>query len=84
MSHYWDWYRLVLITKTRDFVLLGEDGAGRLTKLESFRLAGSDAEFEQILQTPRASAGKVGAVADEKGGNRGGPVFCMFLDLGIL
>ena len=61
VSRYWDLYRLVLVTNTRDFVLLGEDGAGRPAKLESFRLAASDAEFEQLLQTPRASAGKVGA-----------------------
>ena len=60
MSRYWDLYRLVLVTNTRDFVLLGEDGAGRPAKLESFRLAGNDEEFEQLLQTPRASAGKVG------------------------
>ena len=61
VSRYWDLYRLVLVTNTRDFVLLGEDGAGRPVKLESFRLAASDAEFEQLLQTPRASAGKVGS-----------------------
>ena len=61
VSRYWDLYRLVLVTNTRDFVLLGEDAAGRPAKLESFRLAGNDEEFEQLLQTPRASAGKVGA-----------------------
>ena len=61
VSRYWDLYRLVLVTNTRDFVLLGEDGAGRPVKLESFRLAASDAEFEQLLQTPRTSAGKVGS-----------------------
>ena len=61
VSRYWDRYRLVLVTNTRDFVLLGADGAGRPVKLESFRLAGSDVEFEQLLQTPRASAGKLGS-----------------------
>ena len=61
VSRYWDLYRLVLVTNTRDFVLLGEDAAGRPAKLESFRIAASDAEFEQFLQTPRASAGKLGS-----------------------
>ena len=61
VSRYWDLYRLVLVTNTRDFVLLGEDAAGRPAKLESFRIAASDAEFEHLLQTPRASAGKLGS-----------------------
>ena len=51
----------MLVTNTRDFVLLGEDAAGSPAKLESFRIAASDAEFEQFLQTPRASAGKLGS-----------------------
>ena len=29
VSRYWERYRLVLVTNTRDFVLLGEDAAGR-------------------------------------------------------
>ena len=43
MSRYWNRYRLVLVTNTRDFVLVGEDAAGRPAKLETFRLA-EDAE----------------------------------------
>ena len=39
VSRYWGRYRLVLVTNTRDFVLVGEDAAGRPTKLETFRLA---------------------------------------------
>ena len=61
VSRYWDRYRLVLVTNTRDFVLVGEDAAGRPAKLETFRLATSAAEFEQRLESPRAFAGEVGA-----------------------
>ncbi len=60
VSRYWARYRLVLVTNTRDFVLLGEDASGRPTKLESFRLAGGAEEFDQLLQTPQAFARKVG------------------------
>ena len=61
VSRYWDRYRLVLVTNTRDFVLVGEDAAGRPAKLETFRLAASAAEFAQRLETPRAFASEVGA-----------------------
>ena len=61
VSRYWDRYRLVLVTNTRDFVLVGEDAAGRPAKLETFRLAASAAEFEQRLESPRVFAGEVGA-----------------------
>ena len=60
VSKYWGLYRLVLVTNTRDFVLLGEDTTGRPTKLESFRLAKSAEEFESRLEKPRAFARKVG------------------------
>ena len=49
------------MTNTRDFVLVGEDAAGRPAKLETFRLAASAAEFAQRLESPRAFAGEVGA-----------------------
>ena len=65
VSKYWSKYRLVLVTNTRDFVLLGEDSAGQPTKLETFRLAESVTEFESRLQTPRAFANKVGAALGE-------------------
>ena len=39
VSRYWGRYGLVLVTNTRDFVLLGEDAAGRPARLETFRLA---------------------------------------------
>ena len=65
VSKYWSKYRLVLVTNTRDFVLLGEDSAGQPTKLETFRLAESATEFESRLQTPRAFANNVGAALGE-------------------
>ena len=61
VSGYWDKYRLALVTNTRDFVLLGEDAAGGPSKMETFRLADSEGEFEAQLQKPRAFAGRVGA-----------------------
>ena len=60
VSRYWSRYRLVLVTNTRDFVLLGEDAAGRPARLETFRLAGSAQDFESRLETPRAFARDVG------------------------
>ena len=51
----------MLVTNTRDFVLVGEDAAGRPAKLETFRLAASAEEFAQRLESPRAFAGEVGA-----------------------
>ena len=56
MSRYWSRYRLVLVTNTRDFVLLGEDAAGNPVKLETFRLAESAPEFESRLEKPRTFA----------------------------
>ena len=52
VSRYWTRYRLVLVTNTRDFVLLGEDLEGNPVKLETFRLARSAEEFESRLDTP--------------------------------
>ena len=54
-------YGLVLVTITREFVLVGEDGAGGPTKLESFKLAANAEEFLRRLQKPRAFARDVGA-----------------------
>ena len=51
----------MLVTNTRDFVLVGEDAAGKPVKLETFRLAESEAAFEARLQHPRAFAHAVGA-----------------------
>ena len=61
VSRYWGRYRLVLVTNTRDFVLVGEDPAGRPAKLETFRLADSADDFYRKLDKPRAFAHDVGA-----------------------
>ena len=65
VSRYWRRYRQVLVTNTRDFVLLGEDGQGNPARLETFRLAGSAAEFEERLEHPRAFANTVGPALAE-------------------
>ena len=61
VSRYWGRYGLVLVTNTRDFVLIGEDAAGNPVRLETFRLADTSGEFESRLETPRAFANDVGA-----------------------
>ena len=61
VSRYWDRYRLVLVTNTRDFVLVGEDSAGRPAVLETFRLADSVETFSRRLEKPRAFARDKGA-----------------------
>ena len=65
VSRYWQRYRLVLVTNTRDFVLLGEDPQGNPTRLETFRLAESAADFEAKLQHPRAFTNGVGPALAE-------------------
>ena len=60
VSRYWGRYRLVLVTNLRDFVLVGEDAAGRPAKLETFRLAGSVDDFWRKLEKPRAFAHEAG------------------------
>ena len=61
VSKYWERYGLVLVTNTRDFVLLGKDANGKPAKLETFRLADSAEAFEDRLSKPRAFAREVGA-----------------------
>ena len=61
VSRYWERYRLVLVTNTRDFVLVGEDPAGQPATLETFRLADSAETFDRLLETPRALARDIGA-----------------------
>ena len=65
VSQYWEKYRLVLVTNTRDFVLLGEDHLGQPTKLETFRCADSSADFEAKLQHPRAFTNRMGPMLGE-------------------
>ena len=61
VSRYWGRYRLVLVTNTRDFVLVGEDATGRPARLETFRLTADLEAFEHRLAKPRAFASDVGA-----------------------
>ena len=65
VSRYWKQYRLVLVTNLRDFVLVGEDDAGRPEKLESFRLAEGADEFWRSVEKPRAFARAAGAALGE-------------------
>ena len=65
VSRYWNRYRLVLVTNTRDFVLLGSDTDGNPANLETFSLADTDAAFESMMQRPRVSAREVGAALGE-------------------
>ena len=65
VSRYWERYRLVLVTNTRDFLLLGEDSQSDPTKLETFRLAQSSPDFETKLQHPRTFAKSVGTALAE-------------------
>ncbi len=65
VSKYWNRHRLVLVTNTHDFVLLGEDDTGNPVKLETFRLAESASDFESKLEKPRAFANQVGASLGE-------------------
>ena len=65
VSRYWGRYRLVLVTNTRDFVLLGEDSQGRPAKLETFRLAESAHDFEARLEKPASFAKDVGPALGE-------------------
>ena len=65
VSRYWGRYRQVLVTNTRDFVLLGSDTNGNQARLETFSLADSDDVFDAMLQRPRASAREVGAALGE-------------------
>ena len=65
VSRYWQKYRLVLVTNTRDFVLLGEDSHGNPAKLETFRMADSAESFESLLEKPRPFARQVGPALGE-------------------
>ena len=64
-ARYWERYRLVLVTNSRDFVLVGTDADGRRATLEALRLAASEDEFLRRLEEPRAFAREVGASLGE-------------------
>ncbi len=52
VTKYWDKYRQVLVTNFRDFVLVGQDGAGRPVILETYRLAPSEKAFWEAAAHP--------------------------------
>ncbi len=56
VTKYWSAYRQVLVTNYRDFVLVGQDQDGNPVKLETYRLAGSEADFWAKAAHPRAFA----------------------------
>ena len=58
-------YRVVLVTNTREFVLVGEGPAGHSATLETFRLAADEADFDRRLETPRAFAREIGTSLGE-------------------
>src|ERR1700761_7874884 len=60
VSKYWGAYRLIIVTNLRDFLILGENGNGKVACLETFRLAKSETEFWQIVTTPKKSAKRFG------------------------
>ena len=60
VNRYWGRYQLVLVTNTRDFVLVGPNPAGGGMALESFSLADSEAAFDRKLEEPRTFAREVG------------------------
>ena len=51
----------MLVTNARDFVLMGEDASGQPVRLETFRIAASDTEFNARLERPGTFAREVGA-----------------------
>jgi len=59
VTRYWKKYRLVLVTNDRDFVLVGS-AEGKPVRLESFRLAESEAAFRAAMAHPRKTAAEQG------------------------
>ena len=65
VSKYWGAYRLVIVTNLRDFLILGESESGTATRLETFRLARSEAEFWELVAAPQKSAKQFGRAFGE-------------------
>lgn len=53
VTRYWGKYRQVLVTNYRDFVLMGQDLTGQPVKLETYRLAASEAAFRESTRHPK-------------------------------
>ncbi len=60
VNRYWSRYRLVLVTNLREFELVGRHSSGDEVRLETYRLAATESEFDRFLEKPRASAANVG------------------------
>ncbi|MDI3341304.1 MAG: N-6 DNA methylase [Sphaerobacter sp.] len=60
VTRYWGVYRQVLVTNLRDFVLVGQDAAGRPVVVETYRIAESEAAFWQAVAHPRATTRRHG------------------------
>jgi len=60
VTKYWGRYNQVLVTNYRDFVLVGRDAQRRQVKLETYRLAQSEAGFWTAAANPRKTAARVG------------------------
>jgi len=65
VSKYWEAYGLVIVTNLRDFLILGKDEGGKVTKLETFRLANNEPAFWEIVNAPQKSAKQVGRAFGE-------------------
>lgn len=65
VTKYFGAYRLVIVSNTRDFLIVGEGSGGLATKLESFRLASDEKAFWDLVATPRKSAERVGCAFGE-------------------
>ena len=60
VSRYWGKYRQVLVTNYRDFVFVGQDPSGKPVKLETYRLADSEAAFWDAASHPKKTSDRHG------------------------
>lgn len=60
VSKYWNKYQLVIVTNYRDFVLMGKSKIGNPVKLETYRLAESEADFWMKAAHPKKFAQEYG------------------------
>ncbi len=65
VTRYWGKYRQVLVTNYRDFVLVGQDIEGKPTKLETYRLASSEAQFWKAANVPKKTAERLAPSFEE-------------------
>ena len=65
VSRYWGKYRQVLVTNYRDFVLVGQDPEGKPAKLETYRLASSEAEFWKAANLSKVTAQRLAGSFEE-------------------